>query len=142
MALEQFGGALQTKDLDLVRAKGGDADLGDPDGEVGYGADFGELFGPVINLPVVPIERETMNGDCIEVFEQAVALEELDESGINGRYPAEHHGQLWADLSNGDGGETSHFGKLFPAGVLMEIPMRQVVRFVPEFDCFDHECCG
>jgi len=66
---EQLGGTAQTKFLDLVGAKCRDADFSDPNREMGDSVNFPELFGPLVDGPVVPIQGKAVNGNHVHVVQ-------------------------------------------------------------------------
>jgi hypothetical protein len=138
LAEQEFGRSLQSKDLHFVGAKGRNAHLRHPNRQIGDRAHFLKFFGPVVDLPMVPIQGKAVHGDGIEVLEQAVAFQERKESGINRRYPAQNDRQPGTELTNGRRGEAAHFRKLEPLWVHLKVPVGQVVRLVPQFDGFDH----
>src|SRR6185312_17562796 len=55
---EQLGGARETPFLHFLGAEAGDADLRDPDRQVGHRADLLDLGRPLVDHPEIPIERE------------------------------------------------------------------------------------
>lgn len=73
---QQFRGALQAEHLHFIRAERRYAHFGDPDRQVRYRANFIQLFRPVVELPMVPIERKPVDGNSVEMLEQAVIFEE------------------------------------------------------------------
>ena len=70
---QQLGGTLEPEHLDLLGAEGRDADLGDPDRQVGDGLDLLQLGRPLIELPVVPVEREAVHRDRVDLRQHAPA---------------------------------------------------------------------
>src|SRR4051812_26149366 len=100
-SLEQFCCAGETPRLHLVGAKGRDAHFADPDGQGGHRADFIDLFWPFVDLPQVPVERESVNGDDVHLFEHAQILQAHDERWIDGRDAAEHARKCRVLLPNG-----------------------------------------
>jgi hypothetical protein len=135
---QQFTCPLQTEHLDFIRPEGRNTHLRHPDRQMGDCPDLVKLLGPIIDLPMVPIQRETMHRHAIQVIQQMIALQQRDKIGINGRDPAEDQWQLRAQFPDGESGHLRHCRKFFPAGIHLEVPMRQVVRLVPQLDCFDH----
>ena len=90
LADQKLGRPLQAPDLDLLGAEGRDADLADPDRQVGDGADLVDLRRPFVDLPQVPVEREAVHGDRVDVVEHALVRQVADEAGIDRRHAAEH----------------------------------------------------
>src|SRR5215217_8748848 len=68
---EKLGGAFEAPRLHLFGAEAGDADLADPDWQVGHGADFIELGRPLVDLPQVPVDWEAVHRDGVDVIEHA-----------------------------------------------------------------------
>ena len=144
-AKQEFRRASQPKHLNFIGAKSRDAYFRYPDRQIGYCADFIELFWPIVKLPMIPVEGKPVDTDRVEVFEQIVAFEQGDERGINRGNSPEDQRQVRAILPYGHCRQTHHFRELAPLRVHVKIPVRQVVRFVPELDCFDHDLvfrCG
>ena len=86
---QQFGRALEAKCLDFIGSESGDAYLRYPNWEVGYIADFLEFFWPVIDLPMIPIQGKAMHRHGVQMSKQTVFFQQLNESRINRRYPAQ-----------------------------------------------------
>ena len=138
LADEKLGRPFQSPDLDLLGAEGRDADLADPDRQVGDGADLVDLRRPFVDLPQVPVEREAVHGDRVDVVEHPLVRHVADEGGIDRRHAAEHarkRGVLGPDrLPRGDRG----LGEAAPARVELGVPMGLVVGLVPDHRRFDH----
>ncbi len=135
---QQFRRALQTEDLDFIRPERRYADFRHPDGQRGHRPDFIQFLRPIVDLPMVPIQREAMHRHAVQMVEQAIALQQGNELRINGRDSAQDQGQRRAQFPDANGGHSRHLGELLPVRVHLEVPMRQVVRLVPQLDCFDH----
>jgi hypothetical protein len=56
---EELRGPAEPELLDFLGAERGDTDLGDPDRQIHDRLDLAELVGPLLELPVVPVERGT-----------------------------------------------------------------------------------
>ena len=74
---QQLGRAPSAELLHLLGAEGGDADLGHPDRQVGDRLDLVQLVRPLVDLPVVPVEREAVHRDHVDVVEHALAVQRL-----------------------------------------------------------------
>ena len=135
---QQLFRSLQAKHLHFVGTKRRDADLRHPDRQVRHCANFVQLFGPVIDLPMVPVERETMHRDGVEMVEQPIVFQQRDEDGINRRNAAQYQRQVRRLPPNRRCPEPYHFRKLAPLGIHREVPVGEIVGLVPEFDGFDH----
>src|SRR5690606_26829472 len=71
-------------------------------------------------------------------FEDALRSEVLDEVRVDRRDPAEHAGEGRAFGGHGRGRDLHHFRVDPPVRIDLEIPVRLVVRLVPELHRFDH----
>src|SRR5215204_3945425 len=80
---EQFSRPEQAKLLHFLRAEGRNAYFRNPYRTIGHGAHFFELRGPLMNLPMVPVERKAMHRDDVHTLERAVAIERLDEARVD-----------------------------------------------------------
>jgi hypothetical protein len=47
------------------------ANFGDPKREICFGANFVNFLRPVVDLPMVPVQRKTVDRDRIQMVEQA-----------------------------------------------------------------------
>jgi hypothetical protein len=90
----RLGRSLQAEDLDPLGPKTRNADFGYPDGQLGPRANLLELARPIVERPMVPVQRKPMDGRGVEMFERAVAVEEREETGINGRDPDHNPGRV------------------------------------------------
>src|SRR5690606_15514479 len=70
--------------------------------------------------------------------QSAVAAQQAHEFRINGRNAAEHQGQLRGAFADRGGGAADHVREQAPVRIHGEVPMGQVVWFVPELYRFDH----
>jgi hypothetical protein len=100
--------------------------------------DLCNLFRPLVDLPMIPIERKAMHGDDIENIEHAVTLHVADEIGIDRRNTAETLKQPRIFGPHRRRGELHHLGVSAPVTIDLEVPVGLVVGFVPEHDRFDH----
>jgi hypothetical protein len=76
-----------------------------------------------MDLPVVPVEREAVDGDDVELIQRALPIEPLDEQGVDGRDAA---------------GEPAHVAEGLPFLIELQVPVGLVVRLVPDHRSFDH----
>ena len=99
--------------------------------------DLFELVRPLVDHPVVPVEREAVHRDRVQIIERALGREAADELGVDRRNAAEHARQ--ARRFGGDrlAGEPRHAREARPAGIGFEVPVRLVVRLVPDHRRFD-----
>src|SRR5262249_34998637 len=102
------------------------------------GADLIDLFGPVVYLPVVPVEREAVHGNNVYCVKHAMRAQKLNEVGINGRDAAQHQRQLRIFAADRFGRGNEHLREQFPVRIKLEIPMGKVIGFVPKHYCFNH----
>lgn len=79
-----------------------------------------------------------MQGDGIEVIEHAVVFHTADEERVDWRYSAEYLRQFRILGCDGVGGDNCHLRKQAPFRIDFRIPMRFVVRLVPDHCSFDH----
>src|SRR5690242_8674343 len=87
---QEICGALKSPRLNFVGAERGYADLGHPDRH-GYPLlNFGDLLRPLLDLPQIPVQRETMHRDRIDVIEHTARFHVLHEAWIDRRDAAEH----------------------------------------------------
>src|SRR3954447_26500546 len=135
---EKLGGSLQPELLNLLCTKSGDSNLRDPDREVGHLVNLAELVGPLVNGPVVPVQRKPVDRDHVQLSEHAESIQCLDEIGIDRGDAPEHPSQTGIFAARCGGGSLHQVRIYPPTGIELEIPMRHVVRFVPQLDCFDH----
>ena len=73
---EQLRRALEAELLHLLGAERRDAHFRHPEGQLGDGADLVQLVRPLVDLPVVPVEREAVHRDDVHVIEHALLLHE------------------------------------------------------------------
>ena len=91
-----------------------------------------------MNAPVVPVQREAVNCNHVNVIHDAVAAEQLHKIGIDGREAAERDLQLGIDPANLTGRRHDHSGEHLPVWIDFEVPVRKVVRLIPQHHRFDH----
>ena len=72
------------------------------------------------------------------MIHHAVGAHEAQEVGVAGGDATEHDGEIRINLPDSCGGELHHFTEAGPAFVEVEVPVGQVIRFVPEDDGFNH----
>jgi hypothetical protein len=135
---QQLGGALQAELLHLFGSEGGNPDLRDPDRQLGARRDLRQLIGPLVDHPVVPVERETVHRHRVHLVENALTLHVLDEQRVDRRDAAEHAGQISVLGRHRLPCEARHLGEAGPFRVDLEIPVRLVVGLVPDHHRFDH----
>src|SRR5215217_853091 len=135
---QKLGGSLQPELLNLLRAKGRDPNFGDPDRKVGDLVNLAELVGPLVNGPVVPVQREPVYRDYIELVEHAEPAQCLNEVGIDRRDSPQNASQTGIFAAYGGRCGLHQIGVYPPAGIELEIPMRHVVGFIPQLDRLDH----
>ena len=135
---QQLGGALQAPFLNLLGAERGDAYFAYPDGHFRTGLDAGELVRPFVQQPVVPVQREAVHGNRVQLFHHALRLQHAQEVRVYRRHAAEHAGQAWRFGGDCGAGEFGHCGKGRPARVVLEVPVTLVVRLVPDHRGLDH----
>lgn len=92
-----------------------------------------------MDLPEVPVEWETMGRNGVDVVEHALRFHKSEEVRINRRNSAEHAREPGIDLPDRSRGQLCHMGKAAPVRIDLRIPMRLVVRLVPDHGGFDHE---
>lgn len=80
---QELRGTLKAELLNLVGAKGGNPYFGDPHRQGGNGMDLSELVGPLVDGPMIPVEREAMHGHGIHMVEHSQFLQGPDEAGID-----------------------------------------------------------
>src|ERR1051325_10423930 len=80
---QQFRSSAHAKFLDFFRAEAGYANFGDPNRQISNGLDLTDALRPFVNLPVLPIQRKAVQGDDIEMIEDAEALHARDEFRID-----------------------------------------------------------
>ena len=71
---QKIGRSLQPELLHLLGAKGRNAHLRHPQRKRGHLLDFGELARPLVDLPVIPVERKSVYGDHITSWSTHVTL--------------------------------------------------------------------
>jgi hypothetical protein len=79
-----------------------------------------------------------MHGDCIEIVEHAAALHVAHEGRINRRDAAEHDWQCGPRTADRFAGSNGQVREHRPIRIDQEIPMRLVVRLVPDLGSLDH----
>ena len=137
-AEEELGGAAEAEFLHLLGAEGRDPHLGHPDRQVGQRLDLGQPLGPLVDLPVVPVEREAVHGDGVDVVEHPLLFHVEDELGVDRRDPAQDAGERAVLPPHGLPRENGHAGEHLPLGVDLEVPVGLVVRLVPQLHGLDH----
>jgi hypothetical protein len=135
---QQLGGTLQTEFLDLLGSKTRCPNLGNPYRKTAGEGDLGELRRPLVDHPKIPVEREPVYCHDIESLQRALAGEVGDEQRIDRRNTAQYTRQTRHLCRNRVAGQKRHSGEAFPVGIELEIPMRFVVRLVPQHYSFDH----
>jgi hypothetical protein len=91
---------------------------------------------------VVPVEREAVQRDGIDLVEDALPLHVVDELRIDGRDAAQHARETAALGADGLARALDHVAEARPVGIDLEVPVRLVVGLVPEHDGFDHGSLG
>src|SRR5688572_13187204 len=88
---------------------------------------------------MIPIEWEAVNSNDIEYFKYAPGIQTLDKGRVNRRNTAEH--ALQRGIHSGDfvGRQLYHFRKGVPLRIDLEIPVRLVVRLIPEHHRVYHD---
>src|ERR1044071_8885707 len=66
---EQLRRPAQAELLHFFGAKARDPHFGHPQRQVADSGNFLEPLGPLVNLPMIPVERESMQGDHVEAVE-------------------------------------------------------------------------
>ena len=136
---QQLRGAFEAEDLHLVRPEAADADLGRPDRLVGHHRfDLGDLVGPGMDRPEVPVEWEAVDGDHVDRVQRAVAAHLLHPRRVDRRHAAQHPRHLRVDRGNRPAGADHRVGIDRPIGIEIGVPVRLVVGFVPDHRRFDH----
>src|SRR5438270_6466800 len=135
---KQLRGALQTEDLNLFSAERRNAGFRHPNWFASDRADFLDLLRPIMDLPVVPIQREAVHGDNIDRVKDSIRTQELNEMRINGRDAAQDQRQLRIFAVDRLGRGDDHLSKHLPIRVQLEIPMGEIVWFIPKHHCFNH----
>ena len=100
------------------------------------GLDLLQLLGPVVKLPVVPVESEAVNRDRIDLGQHALAGHVLDEQGINRRDAAQGLDQLGMVGRDCLARQNGHPGESRPSGSSSN-PSATCCGFV-EHHGFDH----
>src|SRR5215212_5066562 len=80
---KKFCGPAHAPVLNFFSAERRYADLGHPDRQGHDGLNFGELVRPLIDLPQIPVEREAVHGDDINMVENALCLHVLNEGWVD-----------------------------------------------------------
>src|SRR6185312_9661417 len=91
-----------------------------------------------IDLPVIPIQRKSMNADGVNAIHHAIGPHEAQKITIAGGNASEDNGNLRVDAADRGGSQLDHFTEPLPFGIELEVPMRKVVWFVPQHKCFEH----
>ena len=90
-------------------------------------------------MPPVPIEREAVDGDNVYGITDAPPKEVADEQRVDRRNTTQHARQARRHTRQTLAGQADHFREQGPLRVLVAVPVRQVVRFVPQHHRLDHE---
>ncbi len=80
-----------------------------------------------------------MHGDHVHVVERPSRLQPLHEGRIDRRHAAKHTHE--AGILGGDGlaGQAGHAREDIPLGIQFGVPVRLVVRLVPDLHRLDHD---
>src|SRR4051812_1314242 len=87
---QEFSRASQAPGLHFFGPEARDAHLRDPDRERGNGPDLVELGRPIADLPQIPVKRESVYGEHVDLVEDALGAEVDDEARIDWRDTAEN----------------------------------------------------
>src|SRR5262249_61201815 len=69
---QELSRPLQAELLDLLGSERGGAYLRDPHGEVGYGLNLSKLVGPLIDVPMIPVQREPIHRDDVQAIQNTL----------------------------------------------------------------------
>ena len=127
----------QSEELHFFRAERRHADFTDPDRELRDLADLLQFVGPFVNLPVIPVEWKSVHGHDVDLLEHTLSLHAANESRVDRRDPAEDARERGVDAADRVGGAARHVRKNHPLRIELEIPMREIVRFVPKHHRFN-----
>ena len=137
---QQFRGFLQTKELYFLGAERGSPRFAHPDRLAAYdGANLLQLLRPFGDVPMIPIERKAMDSDNIHRLQHAVSGEQFNKSRVNGRNAAENNLDVRIRLSDCLRSGMNEGSKLLPLRVQVEVPVRQIIRLVPQHHGFNHQ---
>ena len=81
-----------------------------------------------------------MDRDHVNKIEHAMAAQQLHEIGIDRGKSAQDDGQFWINPANLARRGNRHARKNLPVRIGLKIPMRKIVRFIPQHHCFNHSC--
>ena len=136
---QQLGGAVDAEDLHFFRSERSHTHLGHPDRlALRNGLDLGDLGRPLVDLPQVPVQREAMHRQRVDRRKDAMRLDLAHPVRIDGRHAAENARDVRIHRGDGVAGADHAIGEQGPFGIEGEIPVRLVVRLVPEHGGFDH----
>src|SRR6185437_1224460 len=93
---------------------------------------------PLVDLPVVPVQRKPMHAGYIDMLNNPEAHHHPQKVAIARRNSAKHDGQLRVHLAYRMRSQLHHVGEPLPARIKMKIPVRKIIRLVPKHDGFDH----
>jgi hypothetical protein len=93
---------------------------------------------PLVDVPVVPVEREAVHGHHVDEVDEAVAADEVEPPRVDRRHAPEHDRQAGRERPDAPRRAAGHGAELLPPGSTWKVPVRLVVRLVPELDGFDH----
>src|SRR5690606_5267133 len=114
---EQLRRALDPPGLHFLSAETRHADFRDPYRALRERLDLTQALRPCIDLPEIPVEREAVHGEHIDVRESSLAIEQPQELRIDRRDSAEHHGQAGVLGVDGLPGEPRHTAEPDPAKI-------------------------
>jgi hypothetical protein len=136
---EQLRRLFHAPSLNFFRAEARDAYFGHPHRKIRHRVDRRKPLRPLINLPKIPIERETVNGNHIHILENAFRCEGANEMFVDRRDAAKNPQQARPLRCDRPACGIRHAREQRKVGIDLGIPVRFVVRFVPDFHRFDHQ---
>src|SRR5262249_8213367 len=87
---------------------------------------------------MVQVQWKSMHRDDTHIVEDAQPAKKPHEVGIDRRHSPESDFQLWIHSAYGLGCSDDHAGEDLPLRILMEIPMRKIIRLIPQHYGFNH----
>ena len=84
---QQLGSALQAEDLYLFGSERRDAHFTNPERKVRLRTDLIQFVRPFTDLPMVPIEWESVDSNRIHLIQYMLLFHPFGERGIDGRHP-------------------------------------------------------
>src|SRR5205085_11860950 len=96
------------------------------------------LFRPLMDVPMVPIKGEAVHCDHVDGVQHSIRTEQGYKVGIDGRDATQGNTQRRIFTTDRRSCSHHHLSEDLPVGIELEVPVRQVVRLVPEHYRFYH----